>query len=376
VTDAANSRSGRPRFPDLPPDWKHVTEVDWTVGCQRLRTGIPSLDDATAGGVAVGVVTTLQGKPGVGKSTFASQLALRFEQDHHALVVALCPDEGRELADMRMAEQLGFDRRLLEQFHPDERVRWGQACTRSIWLPDPEEHGNTVEAVSERLRRLYAYWDGERPAVLLVDSVQVVRCDAANGEDHPRLRTIATMRALKRAAESIPAVVIAVSKVNRGSYRSRKPSENTSDLAAGAESSEIEYASRLLIHLDGGSCGPVMARVAKNSLTGLTPAFALRLNPATKTFTEVDAASVEEAAEVWKERERQARIGKLADETAALLAKHGTLNVREIADRISGHRRGDVLDALNSLEAQGLAEWVPGPHRSKVWALKVRGGVS
>jgi hypothetical protein len=212
--------------------------------------------------------------------------------------------------------------------------------------------------------------------VLLVDSVQVVRCEAANGEDHLRVRTIATVRALKRAAESIPAVVLAVSKVNRGSYRSRKPSENTSELAAGAESSEIEYASRLLIHLDGEGGGPVMARVAKNSLTGRTPTFFLRLDPAIKTFLEIDAASVEEAAEVRNERERQARVGKLADEVAALLAKHGALNVRGVAERMYGHRRGDVIQALDSLEVQGVAEWIPGPHRSKVWALKVRGGAS
>jgi hypothetical protein len=184
------------------------------------------------------------------------------------------------------------------------------------------------------------------------------------------------MRALKGVAESIPAVVLAVSKVNRGSYRSRKFSENTSELAAGAESSEIEYASRLLIHLDGGGGEPVMARVAKNSLTGLTLTFALRLDPATKTFSEADAAAIARAGDERQQRASEARVGRIAEEVTALLAKHGALNVREILERITGNRRGDVIQALDSLEVQGVAEWIPGPHRSKVWALRVRGGMS
>ncbi|HXF57932.1 MAG TPA: ATPase domain-containing protein, partial [Actinomycetota bacterium] len=109
----------------------------------RISTGFPGFDRVLGGGLVPGSVLLLAGAPGIGKSTLLLQLASRLTAAGHPCLVA-SGEEAREQVAAR-ARRLGL---------PGEALRY---------VPGRDLHDVVGAAF------------GERPAVLVVDSVQTLR---------------------------------------------------------------------------------------------------------------------------------------------------------------------------------------------------------
>jgi hypothetical protein len=234
-------------------------------------------------------------------------------------------------------------------------------------MPDPDS--TRLEEAIERLFQMTPPSEKGGPPVIDVDTIQTVRSAAGEDSKTPREHMEARMTLCKDAKRR-GALVLVGSEANRASYASRDPEKRTSPLAAAAESRAIEYASDLQIHMTSlDNDGTLFeAVISKNRLGGVKPRLLLRLDKATATLTEIDAASVEQQARDQKSREETEHLSKIADDVEALLKKHGPLNVREIESRLP-YRSADVKVALQGLENQGAAVWSKGPRNSKVWTL-------
>ncbi len=111
----------------------------------RLETGIAELDRVLGGGFVPGSVTLLGGEPGIGKSTLALQAAGRLQKTGGGVLYVSgeeSPDQIRLRAE-RLAEPCDGVQVLAE--------------TRVEALADP--------------------WRRQQPALVLIDSIQTLRCD-------------------------------------------------------------------------------------------------------------------------------------------------------------------------------------------------------
>jgi len=126
---------GRPRA---------LGEIDPTA-LPRLATGLGELDRVLGGGFVPGSVVLLGGEPGVGKSTLALQAAARLQKTGGG-VLYVSGEESPEQIRLR-AERLP------------------EAC-------------DGVRVVAEtRVEALAEPWRRQRPALVLVDSIQTMRCE-------------------------------------------------------------------------------------------------------------------------------------------------------------------------------------------------------
>ena len=268
---------------------------------------LPTLHTATRGGAPTGSVTTIVGGPDVAKTGVAMTIA--DEAEHQGFVVVHTTDDnGRESAEIRWGQMMGFDRTKLEGGEATELARFRAAFqTRNIWLPDPDLTGkdlapiNTLEHVTAEAKHRFA---GQR-IMLLVDSITAVHPDAES-HDSPRGRVIATMKALRKAANNPGWLVIAPCQANRESFKHRTESKNTDPLTAGAESGSIEFGSDLLLYLSTDEEG-IRARIAKNKPgAGRKPSFRIAWDKDRARASEPDAASFEaEAVKIAEEAREQ-----------------------------------------------------------------------
>jgi DNA repair protein RadA/Sms len=112
----------------------------------RRATGIPELDRVLGGGLVAGSVVLLGGEPGIGKSTLALQLAARSEEGGRG-VLYVSGEESAEQIRLR-ADRLG-------EIPPGVRV--------------------LTETVVEALE---GPWLELRPGLVIIDSIQTMRCGA------------------------------------------------------------------------------------------------------------------------------------------------------------------------------------------------------
>jgi DNA repair protein RadA/Sms len=110
---------------------------------RRIRTGVSGVDRVLGGGLATGSVVLLAGAPGIGKSTLLLQLASRLSEAGHSCLIA----SGEE----SLSQVAARARRL--------RIE-----------------GDALRFVPGRdLSEVVAAAEAERPAVLVVDSIQTIR---------------------------------------------------------------------------------------------------------------------------------------------------------------------------------------------------------
>jgi KaiC/GvpD/RAD55 family RecA-like ATPase len=243
--------------------------------CPRLRTGWPTLDRATRGGLPLGTLVVLAGPPGVGKTGVALALIHRLVTAQGAIASVLASDEPADGLLTRLAQLEGFDRTAVEDGYDGVRASLAEHVAHlPIDLLDADEDDAFIEdAAGQLARRADGRADG-RP-VLFVDSIQTSRQRTEAAGADPRARVDAVVRALKRArATAGGTLVLASSEASRGLYN-KSPAEQTNALAAGKESSGIEYGATVLLVLTSTSDpGRVKVEIAKNR-TGTRGCFEL-----------------------------------------------------------------------------------------------------
>jgi KaiC/GvpD/RAD55 family RecA-like ATPase len=257
---------------------------------RRLTTGWTTLDDALRGGLPVGRVMALIGAPGSGKTGVAVGCMDRWERQGCACVY-VAADEPAAGIVTRLGQQDGWSRDALESDGDiGAAVRAGfveRSRGRAVVVvdPDADDGPQTLEEAAEVLFELAS---GRTP-VLFVDSLQTVRCAAAELAENSRDRMDAIVRVCKAIARR-GALVVEISEMSRGGYRTGDRGTDISALAAGKESSSIEYGAAVVPGLRSvrGEHNLVDVEVAKNRLGGAKPELRLKLDPDRATFQEVE----------------------------------------------------------------------------------------
>src|SRR5690242_16878861 len=181
------------------PKWRWLSDMVTTVlkpVGMRLLTSFLTLDEATRGGIPLGRFIVFVGAPGAAKTTLSVFLADRWERQG-ATVCYIAADEPAEGIVMRLGQLSGWSRDALEcESDAGEAVRAGfaqRSAGRRIIVLDPDTHSLTLEDAAEAL--LEAGQD--TPKVLVVDSLQQVRCRAAQGLESQRERVDAVVATCK-----------------------------------------------------------------------------------------------------------------------------------------------------------------------------------
>ena len=197
---------------------------------ERYPTGLPTLDLHTGGGIPRGRMVMLVGKPGVGKTSLASQFVINMARHRRVAVLALFADSGMDDAAITMAQQLGVPRESALSGEPDAV----SAVTRETFgmvlqLVDPDQPYDLEDVAA----RFVAGVPDDVAPVLLLDSVQVLRCP------DPRAKTVyervtAISNTVKAVTSRHRLVTILVSQSNRASYANATIAKDADPLAAGA----------------------------------------------------------------------------------------------------------------------------------------------
>jgi KaiC/GvpD/RAD55 family RecA-like ATPase len=314
----------------------------------------------------------LLGKAGSGKTGVAIQMAIHMqracpEEAHVGLYMA---DEGLGAAIIRVAQSLGFDRAELEAAKPDVIEEASKALEKlpRVWCMDPDSAGSSLEAfLAGMLERA-----GDAPKIMVIDSMQVVPCEAASGKDE-RLTIAKVAETMKKFSRKYRAIPIPLSQVNRLSYRNKKASENSDPLSAGAGSGAIEHMADIQINLDTEDDSDRVSVLISKSRIGkkrLKP-FWLELNRERATFQEVDEMEIakEKAGEMAEKA--TARMWVHAKKVLAALKKNpGGLTSRRLRE-LTGMSGAAFNEATAMLQEQGrvYGEENPGRGGGTLWRM-------
>jgi KaiC/GvpD/RAD55 family RecA-like ATPase len=308
---------GRP-----PADWLRPGEglAATPLPTVRVLTGIATLDEKTRGGLPAGIAVVLLGGPDAGKTGFAMTVADAAEAKGF-VVVHIAADGGREAAEVRWGQAMGFDRAQLEERKLEIVEQFRQAfAKRNIFLPDPDQLDDEMKMVNTLDRVITTTattWPGSK-VLLLVDSLQAVRPDDEQ-HDGPRLRVNAVLGQVRRAA-NFRWLVVATSHTNRSSRRFKREGENADPMTAGMESGAIEHVFELMVELKSDADDPegVQASIVKNKPgSGAKGRFGLIWDKDRARFAESEADLEEQ-----KHRISRAKICRIADQMGSLLAEH------------------------------------------------------
>lgn len=316
---------------------------------ERFSTGLPSVDLKIEGGLYAGTLTIVQGKPGIGKTMLATQIALALADK--CAVAALYADEGMQGAAVRIGQQLGVSRAKLIDGEGITAAKEAIARAPFFRFLDPSHADSTVEF-------LFDEFDQMAPKgiqrVYLVDSAQVVR-SLKVGTRMDRRQAISTLLVqLRELALKYRAIVIVVSQVGRGSYRSKNEDERIDPLAAGLESSAIEFMADLILHLDGKPTKEdpaVKLRCPKNRMSA-EGSFEvdLAMDFARSRFVEPDMAEVEAARAIVRTEDLRSIV---RDVLKMLKDYPDGASGREIEREVEA-RAFDVRSALKLAVADGV----------------------
>lgn len=325
-------------FPDLLECHGSIT--------QGYPTGLSSLDSKLDGGLPRGSVTVIQGRPGIGKTLLATQIAIGLGS--RCGVGALLADEGLPGARLRIGQQLGYDRRLLKKGDPDvlagARSEFSRLCPHWYFL-DPTCPEATVEQFAERLDALLP---AELPRVWLLDSAQVLRSARRTARMDARQSVMAVVQVIRELTLKHRAITLLVSQVNRGSYRAKREEEQIDPLAAGSETSQIEYMAELILHLDGKPRDQVKLKCVKNRISGEGEfQLSLRLDFDRSKYFEVDELEAENEAR----QEREQTASKIQEAVLLELKKNPKgLTKRQLREVVRG-RPSAINEAVDALYA-------------------------
>jgi KaiC/GvpD/RAD55 family RecA-like ATPase len=312
----------------------------------RLSTSFATLDRDTRGGIPAGRRVVLVGAPGGCKTMVATLWAYLWEMAG-AAVVYLAADDGPEGIAMRLGQLTGYTREALEA--DDDAARKGaatQLAGRRILLLDGE-----VASLEDAIGALGPAAD-DRQQVLIVDSLQTARCLEANGIESIRERVSTMMAVLRRPARA-GAIVVGISEMARGGYKSGDRTQETSALAAAKESGAIEYAADLLLGLRSvrDEVGQFEVELAKNRL-GRTPPgderIRLRLDFASARLSEIAAPDPQAAA---REAE-MARLTRAKDRVRKAVLANDLRSANAVA-MAAGGKKCDTLTALREMTEAG-----------------------
>lgn len=344
----------------------------WTADGPLIHapTGICALDHMTGGGPTFGCRIFLAGAPDGGKTGLLVQVADSY-LDQGLVVGLLVVDEDPSDVFQRFMQRRGIARHRCEQREPgdiEEMRRLAEGLRVRLY-----DSTWTIEAAAKDLAA-YAKEVGAA-AMLGIDSVQTVRCNAEESESSRHEAVTARVRAIRTVTDKYRLITVTTSEVGRASYRSNKPDERISDLAAGKESGSIEYSARVLLVLRSveDESDLVEIRVAKNKLgpihrTG-DVGIHLRIDRARQIFTEVNHVPQPETTQATvRTEQRDHQTNQDAARVAGIIATQPGVFAKRCEELTSGATPGRMghsrYAAARGRLGEGLVER-PGKATSK-----------
>jgi KaiC/GvpD/RAD55 family RecA-like ATPase len=349
----------------------------------RVPTQFIPLDEACHGGLPVPWRLMVVGAPSAGKTAFVMVLLRRLAEAGLVCGMLGVDEEPDDLA-VRAVQMLGVSVEHCEGRDPEKLAEMMHAAEHvKLHFYD---YTMTIEAAaadgSARARAA-----GKR-AVLAIDSIQTARCEKViRSEDSagPREVVEANMEALRAVAAEHRMLVVATSEANRSSYRSEEAAKASDEMAAGKESSSIEYAAQTLLMLRTPKKYPNHVRVfvPKNRRgTRSRFEFYLRLDRERHELvesgdpTEGDAAHDADVRDVQKRASIRAQGKRNAKILANVIRNNPGMGERQLlgALQAAGHGWGPKkLEAAKQLLAEGLdGERLVnrGAERRSAWTLE------
>lgn len=283
---------------------------------ERFPTGLPTLDERTGGGIPRGRMVMLVGKPGVGKTSLASQFVLNMARHRRVAVLALFADSGIDDAAVTMAQQLGVAREQALCGDPEAIAAVKrETFDLSLSLIDPDQQYDIEDIVQRFVGGLPA----DVAPVALLDSVQVLRCP------DPKARTVyervtSISNTVKQATSRHRLVTILVSQSNRASYANAAIAKDADPLAAGAGGGALEFMPDVHLLLDGRKGGPIKLHCAKSRIGAAGWDVELALDFARHRHVEIDAQAAE-AQRAADEDEELQKVIKAAKQNCLEVAR-------------------------------------------------------
>lgn len=329
--------------------WPSLAEIIRGMGKNvvRMPTGFATLDKATRGGLRVGTAVVIQAPPGLGKTGLGMHLAKVFV-DAGAYVGAVAADEEDEGLACRYAQHLGFSRDDIED--PNNAAARELAASQVAGLPIVVVDSDKWESKVEDVSAYVAEHRGERPSVVLVDSIQLAPVDGGEQADGERARLELAMRVIKAERKKRNHLFVIISEVHRGLYRSNNPADRGVALAGSKGSSAIEYGAHLLLSLSAVPDEEDLVDVdmPKNRQGPKLP-FRLRLDRRRCSFSEVPREAEEDGAT------DDVRYAKMVKRIADACKKRGDLStVTKIALAAGGTKKFALQVANAMVEAGDL----------------------
>lgn len=307
-------------------------------------TGFHKLDaELDDGGLPTKSLTVIVGGPGSKKTGVGTHYADHLSRLGAAVVFMAC-DESRQSIVTRLGQRAGFSRQGLrdkDEIGAATRAghrRYEADLGRVLHLIelDDETDAQTIEEAHEELVRIA----GDRPRVLIIDSLQTVRCAAAEamaqGADNLRMRVdakVATLKRLKRTGT----IIIVISEVSRAFYNgTAKRIEREHVLSAAKESGGIEFGVDLLIGLVRSAQDEELVElVVAKCRIGREPRFFLRWD---RDRAQLEDARAEEATDEQLDAQEAQRTLELRQRILKAVVRRPGLSKAEIRDDVKVQR--------------------------------------
>lgn len=178
-----------------------------------MKTGFTDLDNALVG-LERGTLNVLGGRPAMGKTGLALQIAYNMAKASHGVVVCSLEMRARMLEirslSSRAEVQLELIRRgNLSEFQR-EKLKAAREKLRGLPLHYADKTDMTVQAIAREARRLHAKGKLD---VLVIDYLQLVSSSGKGGNREQEVADIA--RSLKRLALELDIAILALSQLSR-----------------------------------------------------------------------------------------------------------------------------------------------------------------
>lgn len=224
---------------------KGVASPKTAHGVRLCQTGIPDLDMAI-GGFERGSFYVVAGRPGVGKSAFALQMAREISVEHKALVFSY-EMQPMALATRMLSSLTGIDSRLIENraLNAKQLIDVNAASKAVAALDMPFFHPRTRSIEELRsIARSEHRKNGGKLGCILVDYLQLMEAKGRWGSKDQELGHIS--HALKALAMELDCAVIAAAAISRKPDERQNKRPIMSDMR---ECGSIEYDANVMIGL-------------------------------------------------------------------------------------------------------------------------------
>ena len=216
VSDTAALGERKPRrLSGLIPEYLDAVGARWEKQGGGMDTGFPSIDTCVNGGLDEGWFVVLAGRPGMGKTSLALQIALHFA--HQGRPALFCSQEMQsgQLIDRAVSIEgrvpLGkviSGNGMTEDDH--DRFQFGLSRIAEAPLFIDEQGALRIEDVRRKAREVKRETSGGL-SLVVIDYLQLMTAD---GENRTREMTAIT-GALKSLAKELRVPIIALSQLNR-----------------------------------------------------------------------------------------------------------------------------------------------------------------